>query len=454
MHSAGLLVVLIVIFALVFDYINGFHDTANAIATVVSTRVLTPRTAIIMAACLNFAGALVSTQVAKTVAAGLVDTARFQVSDLRQPGALATRIQQGADPLSRYLADHLSPCTELLVKQYNASDAPSKELLSGMVDDLNLILKRPDLYAAERFAGLTLKPKTLAKAKDSAKLKAEEVANINRALLEEAYPHELGSNKQVFQVVILAAVLGAIVWNLITWKFGIPSSSSHALIGGLCGAAIMHSGLQSVLWGGVLHKVLIPLVGSPLMGFVIGFMLMTAIFKFLANAHPGRVSSTFRHLQIVSAASMAFTHGLNDAQKSMGIITMALVSARILHEPIVPPWVIFSCATAMALGTSAGGWRIIKTMGHKIIRLEPVHGFAAETSSAVVLFVTSHFGMPVSTTHVISGSIFGVGASKRLSAVRWGVAQTMVIAWFLTLPAAGLVATLAYKVLMLMGLGQ
>ncbi len=325
---------------------------------------------------------------------------------------------------------------------------------AAIVDDLNLIIQRADLYSVERFAGILLKPKTVEKVKDPGKLKPEELTNLNRSLLEKAYPHELASNQQVFQVVILAAVLGAIVWNLITWKFGIPSSSSHALIGGLCGAAIIHGGLNFVLWGGILHKVLIPLVGSPLMGFVLGFLLMSLIFKFLAHANPGRVSSAFRHLQIVSAAAMAFTHGLNDAQKSMGIITMTLVSARMITEPVVPMWVVLSCAAAMALGTSAGGWRIIKTMGHKIIRLEPVHGFAAETSAAIVLFVTSHFGMPVSTTHVISGSIFGVGSSKRLSAVRWGVAQNMVMAWVLTLPASGLVAALSYKLLMFMGLGQ
>ncbi|HIJ91289.1 MAG TPA: inorganic phosphate transporter [Deltaproteobacteria bacterium] len=323
-----------------------------------------------------------------------------------------------------------------------------------MVDDLNHVLTQADFYSAERFAGIVLTPKTVEKAKNSGKLKSEELANTNRTLLEKAFPRELSSNKQVFQVVILAAILGAIVWNLITWKFGIPSSSSHALIGGLCGAAIIHGGLPFVLWGGIVRKVLIPLVGSPAMGFILGFLLMGGIFKTLAHAHPGRVSASFRNLQIVSAAAMAFTHGLNDAQKSMGIITMALVSARMIPEPVVPGWVVFSCAAAMALGTSVGGWRIIKTMGHKIIRLEPVHGFAAETSSAVVLFVTSHFGMPVSTTHVISGSIFGVGASKRLSAVRWGVAQSMVMAWVLTLPAAGLVAAFSYELLMLTGLGK
>ncbi|OGR01729.1 MAG: hypothetical protein A2505_00775 [Deltaproteobacteria bacterium RIFOXYD12_FULL_55_16] len=449
-----MLLLLVVLCALVFDYINGFHDTANAIATVVSTRVLSPRKAIIMAACLNFVGALFSTQVAITIASGLLDTARFQMADIHQPAALAAKLQHPADPVSRYLAIQLSPITHGLLREYTAGGEPSQELQAAMVEDLNHALTLTELYSAERFAGIALKPKIEAKARNSSRLKPEELTNTNRALLEKAYPHELDSNQQAFQVVILAGILGAIVWNLITWKYGIPSSSSHALIGGLCGAAIIHGGLPSVLWHGIVHKVLIPLVGSPAMGFILGFLLMGVIFKTLAQVHPGRVSASFRYLQIISAATMAFTHGLNDAQKSMGIITMALVSARMIPEPVVPTWVVLSCAVAMALGTSVGGWRIIKTMGHKIIRLEPVHGFAAETSSAIVLFVTSHFGMPVSTTHVISGSIFGVGASKRLSAVRWGVAQSMVMAWVLTLPAAGLVAALSYELLMLVGLGR
>ena len=454
MLSISLLLVLVVVCALAFDYINGFHDTANAIATVVSTRVLSPRKAIVMAACLNFVGALVSTQVAITVASGLVDTARFQIVDIHQPAAFAAKLKNPTDPLSQYLATGLSPVTQELLGQYPLGCAPAQELQGAIVADLNRIITRADLYSAERFAGIALKEKTVAKAENSGKLKPEELANTNRALLEKGYPQELDSNQQPFQVVILAGIIGAIVWNLITWKYGIPSSSSHALIGGLCGAAIIHGGLPSVLWGGIVKKVLIPLVGSPAMGFIIGFLLMGIIFKTLAHVHPGRVSASFRHLQILSAAAMAFTHGLNDAQKSMGIITMALVSARMIPEPVVPMWVVLSCAAAMALGTSVGGWRIIKTMGHKIIRLEPVHGFAAETSSAIVLFVTSHFGMPVSTTHVISGSIFGVGASKRLSAVRWGVAQSMVMAWVLTLPAAGLVAALSYELLMLLGVGR
>lgn len=454
MLSLSLLLVLVVVCALAFDYINGFHDTANAIATVVSTRVLSPRKAIIMAACLNFIGALVSTQVAITVASGLVDTARFQIADIHQPAELAAKLQHPVDPLSQYLAQHLSPATQGLLGQYTAGAVPAPDLQAALVADLNRVLTRADLYSAPRFAGVALKEKTVAKANNSSRLKPEELANTNRLLLEKGYPQEIGSNQQGFQVVILAAILGAIAWNLITWKFGIPSSSSHALIGGLCGAAIIHGGLLFVLWGGIVSKVLIPLVGSPVMGFIIGFLLMGGIFKTLAHAHPGRVSASFRHLQIGSAAAMAFTHGLNDAQKSMGIITMALVSAKMIPEPVVPTWVVFSCAASMALGTSVGGWRIIKTMGHKIIRLEPVHGFAAETSSAIVLFVTSHFGMPVSTTHVISGSIFGVGASKRLSAVRWGVAQNMVMAWTLTLPAAGLVAALSYELLLLVGFGK
>lgn len=454
MLSVSLLVVLIVLFALAFDYINGFHDTANAIATVVSTRVLSPRSAIIMAACLNFIGALVSTQVAKTVAGGLLDTASFQMADIYQPEVFVQHLQSPAEPVSQYLAAQLSPGTRQLLAKFTPGQGLGQELHAAIVLELNRVIKRSDLYAAERFRGIAARPSIVKKAEASGKLKLEELANNNRLLLESAYPQELASNQQIFQVVILAAVLGAIVWNLITWKLGIPSSSSHALIGGLCGAAIIHGGLSLVLWKGILHKVLIPLVGSPLMGFIIGYMMMTTVFQFLANAHPGRVSAAFRRLQIISAAAMAFTHGLNDAQKSMGIITMALVSTRIISEPIVPLWVVLSCATAMGLGTSAGGWRIIKTMGHKIIRLEPVHGFAAETSAAIVLFIASHFGMPVSTTHVISGSIFGVGASKRLSAVRWGVAQNMVVAWILTLPASALVAALSYEALILMGLGK
>lgn len=333
MHDVSVILVLVIVFALAFDYINGFHDTANAIATVVSTRVLAPRAAILMAAGLNFVGALFSTSVAKTIAGGLVDA------------------------------------------------------------------------------------------------------------------------KDATQAVILAAVLGGIVWNLITWKYGIPSSSSHALIGGLCGAAAVHGGLRAVIWKGLEHKVLIPLVLSPVVGFVLGFVLMGVLFLVFARAHPGRVGNLFRNLQLISAAAMAYTHGQNDAQKSMGIITLALVSHGLLKQPVVPSWVVLACAVAMAAGTSAGGWRIIKTMGHKIIRLEPVHGFAAETSAAAVIFTASHFGMPVSTTHVISGSIFGVGSSKRFSAVRWGVAQSMVSAWVLTIPASAAMGAFFFVLLHGLNLG-
>ncbi|HEX5323538.1 MAG TPA: inorganic phosphate transporter [Capsulimonadaceae bacterium] len=318
-HLAPLLIV-IVACALVFNYINGFHDSANAIATVVSTRVLGPRTAIVMAAVLNLVGSFIYVKVATTIAKGLV-------------------YQQAAT-----------------------------------------------------------------------------------------------------QDVLLAAILGAIAWNLITWRYGIPSSSSHALIGGLCGAAIVRGGFGAVIWKGLVGKVVLPLILSPIVGFGLGFVIMTSIYFFFARASSGRVADLFRHLQIVSAAAMALNHGLNDAQKTMGIITLTLVTFGVTTDLHPPLWVMIVCATAMGLGTAAGGWRIIRTMGQRIIRLVPVQGFSAETAASITIYLASLLGMPVSTTHVISGSIFGVGASKRLSAVRWGVAQTMVIAWVLTLPAAGLVA--------------
>jgi len=336
MSDLPLLLVMTIAVALIFDFINGFHDTANAIATVVSTRVLSPRTAILMASVLNFAGALMTTGVAKTVAAGLVDA--------------------------------------------TAVDA----------------------------------------------------------------------------LVVPSAVIGAIIWNLITWYYGIPSSSSHALFGGICGAALAFGGSKVVLWGGVINKVLVPIVASPMAGFLIGLVVMKAIYILFANSHPGRVGRVFRHMQVFSAGLMALSHGSNDSQKSMGIITMALLSANMLTpknpaSPDIPLWVVLSCAIMMALGTSMGGWRIIKTMGHRIIRLEPVHGFAAETSASAVIMLADFFHAPISTTQVISGSIFGVGASKRLSAVRWGVAEQMFVAWILTLPAAGLFAALTYYSLNALG---
>ncbi len=327
MPEIGFLLILVVVFSLGFDYINGFHDTANAIATVVSTRVLTPTAAIIMCAVLNFLGAMFASNVAKTIASGI------------------------------------------------------------------------------------------------------------------ANPH------QVTQVVVLAAVVGAIVWNLITWKYGIPSSSSHALIGGLVGSAMAHAGSAAVEWKGLLDKVVYPLVGSPLAGFIAGYMLMSLIAWLFANSNPGRAGAWFRKLQLVSSALMATSHGMNDAQKSMGIITLALVTGGQLAKAEIPLWVMLACAITMGLGTAAGGWRIIKTLGHKIIRLDPVHGFAAETSGAAVILLASKFGMPISTTHAITASIFGVGSSKRLSAVRWQVARGVVVAWIITIPATAAFGAVTYWLL-------
>lgn len=329
MHEISLLLILVIVAALAFDYINGFIDTANAIATVVSTRVLSPTAAIIMAACLNFAGALVTTHVAKTIAKGIV-------------------------------------------------------------------------------------------------------------VPEEAT-----------MTLILAAVIGAIVWNLITWVYGIPSSASHALIGGLVGAALAKGGAAIVTWSGLLTKVVYPLIGSPIVGFIVAFILMRLITKYFRHRNPGRIGNVFRRLQLVSSAMMAFSHGQNDAQKAMGIMTLALFAGGIISEPEVPLWVIIAAASAMAAGTAAGGWRVIRTMGQKIVRLEPVHGFAAETAGTAVIMTASQFGMPISTTHAITSSIFGVGSSKRLSAVRWGMAKKIVAAWIITIPASAAVGALSYWALKL-----
>jgi len=316
--------------AVIFDYINGFHDTANAIATSVSTRALRPEHAILMSATANFVGALTGTAVAKTISSGLADT---------PPGA------------------------------------------DG-------------------------------------------------------------------QTIVAAALVGAIVWNLITWRLGIPSSSSHALIGGLLGAVVVSVGAEAIKVDGVLTKVLLPLVLSPILGIGIGFLSMVVILNIFRRANPRRINERFRRLQVVSAAAMAFSHGSNDAQKTMGIMTLALVAAGLLPaDSAIPLWVIVLAATAISLGTAAGGWRIIRTMGQRVVKLDPVHGFAAETTAASIIYTASHFGMPVSTTHVISSAIMGVGASDRLSAVRWGVAGNIVIAWILTIPASAAVAALAYLVL-------
>ncbi len=324
-----LLLILVLVLAVAFDYVNGFHDTANAIATSVSTRALRPSHAILMSATANFLGALTGTAVATTIAKGIATI----------PGG----------------------------------------------DD--------------------------------------------------------------GQIVVCAALLGAIAWNLLTWRLGIPSSSSHALIGGLIGAAIAAVGVSSLNLQGIYDKVLFPLIASPVLGVVIGFALMVVLLNVFRRAHPKRINDRFRRLQLVSAAFMAFSHGSNDAQKTMGIVTLALVAAGIIPEPVVPLWVILLAATAMSLGTAAGGWRIIRTMGQKVVKLDPVHGFAAETTAATIILGASHFGMPVSTTHVISSAIIGVGASDRFSAVRWGVAGNIVVAWVLTIPASAAVAWLSWEIL-------
>src|SRR5438876_2291819 len=330
----------VVVMAILFEYINGFHDAANAIATVVSTKVLTPRQAIGLAAFFNLTGALAGTAVAATIGKGMVDT---------------------------------------------------------------------------------------------------NVVTIG---------------------AISCALIGAIVWNLITWFLGLPSSSSHALIGGLCGSAIAYArGDWNVLhWRtGLLPKVVVPMFTSPLVGFVVGGMLMFILTLTLRAATPHLVHSIFGKAQLVSAAWMAHSHGTNDAQKTMGIITLALFTGtksgtfkdlhpmfNFLHTPdfIVAKWVIVLCAATMAAGTAAGGWRIIRTLGHKMVKLQPVHGFAAETTAAVIIQVASSWGIPLSTTHVISTSIMGVGAVKRFSGVKWSVVERIVWAWLFTLPATALIGYL------------
>ncbi len=334
MPDIPILLIVIVAFALLFDYTNGFHDTANAVATVISTRVLPPTFAIVMCAVLNFAGAFASQKVAGTIAKGLIEA-----------------------------------------------------------------------HAAT-------------------------------------------------QEVILAAIIGATAWNVLTWYFGIPSSSSHALIGGLVGATIVFSGTHAVIWKGVVQKVILPMVISPVIGCVIAFALMMLLFALFADTHPAKVNSLFSWLQRISAAFVALNHGTNDAQKTMGVITLALVAFHVMPggpKVHIPFWVIASCATAMGLGTLSGGWRIIKTLGTKIIDLQPINGFAAETSASIVLATATYFGMPVSTTHIVCGSVFGVGIAKRLNEVRWPVAQRMVTAWVLTLPGAALVAGLSFFVIQLAG---
>jgi inorganic phosphate transporter, PiT family len=364
------LVLVVVIVALVFEYINGFHDTANSIATVVATKVLSPMQAVGLAAGMNLFGALWGTAVAKTVASGIID--------------------------------------------------------AGVVD--------------------------------------------------------------VSSQLILCALLGGIVWNLITWAMGLPSSSSHALIGGLCGAAfaaasndyhaIIWSEAKEPIWksAGVLWKVIVPMVTSPLLGFLAGFLVMGVLFAVISGmassggilrriARPRWVNSFFGKAQILSAAGMGFAHGSNDAQKTMGIIALTLVAAQadgtlnnlpswlaFLHpspgaitDNDIDTWIKVACALVMAAGTAAGGWRIIKTLGHKLVKLHPIHGFAAETSAASVIMLASSLGIPVSTTHNISSAIMGVGVAKRFNSIKWTVVEKMIWAWILTIPAAGAFAYAFFK---------
>ena len=314
------LLVVVVLVALGFDFTNGFHDTANAVATSVSTRALSPRLAVLIAAIANLAGAFVTTAVAKTVGKGIIDT--------------------------------------------------------GLANE-----------------------KT-----------------------------------------VLAALIGAIVWNLITWRAGLPSSSSHALIGGLVGAAIAQSGLEGVQWHGLVHSVAIPAIAAPAIAFAGAFLLLLAIYWLLVWMNPGMANRTFRLGQLASGTWVAFTHGANDAQKTMGVIALALFEAGHLSHFYIPNWVIVSAGLAIAAGTYVGGWRIMKTLGQRVVNMEPASGFAAQITAGVTIYSATKLGYPLSTTHVISGSVLGSGATKRLSAVRWGVAGNIVTAWLLTIPAAGLVA--------------
>jgi inorganic phosphate transporter, PiT family len=255
------------------------------------------------------------------------------------------------------------------------------------------------------------------------------------------------------QAVVMAALIGAITWNLVTWRLGLPSSSSHALIGGLLGATLVAAGTGAFKIDGILGKVLVPMVVSPVLGFLGAFALMLSIYWVFRRARRRPLGRAFRRIQVLSAGFMAFSHGSNDAQKTMGIITLALFSAGVIPDVSVPIWVIVVSATALSLGTAIGGWRIMRTMGRRVVDLEPVHGFAAETTAATILFATAHFGIPVSTTHVISSAIMGVGTSRGPRGVRWGVARDILVAWLLTIPAAAIVAVGAWVVLHLVGLG-
>lgn len=327
-----IVIFLIVLFGLIFDYTNGFHDAANVVSTVIATRVLAPISAIVMAGVLNFIGATQISGVAQTIATGLVE------------------------------AEHAT------------------------------------------------------------------------------------------QIVVLAAVIGAIAWNLLTWYYGIPSSSSYALIGGLLGAAWIHQGSEAIIWSGLFHKVILPMVFSPIIGFALGYLIMKGLYFYL-KFHPGaHGKAIFRHLQIGSACFVALSHGLNDAQKSMGLITLGLFAGGYLTTTEIPIWVILSCAVVMGLGTASGGFRIIRTMGFAITRIDPVQGFAAETSASAVILAASFLGMPVSSTHMIAGSITGVGSAKGAQHVQWRTPQKLIYALILTLPGAGIVGALSYLIAKSFGL--
>jgi inorganic phosphate transporter, PiT family len=258
--------------------------------------------------------------------------------------------------------------------------------------------------------------------------------------------------KEATQVVVLSAVSGAIVWNFFTWYFGLPSSSSYALIGGLIGAAWLHEGYGTIIWSGVVYKVIIPMVASPILGFGIGFVLMKILYNYVGKVPDAKEKKIFAHLQIGSACVVALAHGLNDAQKSMGIITLGLFASGYLSHPVIPIWVVLACALTIGLGTASGGFRIIRTMGFRITRIEPFQGFAAESSASIVILAASFLGMPVSSTHMIAGSITGVGSARSVDSVRWSIPRKIILAWLLTLPGAGLVGAFAYLVAHMAGL--
>jgi PiT family inorganic phosphate transporter len=318
------LLVIVVLVALGFDFTNGFHDTANAVATSVSTRALSPRLAVAVAAVANLAGAFVTTAVAKTVGKGIIDT--------------------------------------------------------GLANE-----------------------KT-----------------------------------------VLAALIGAIAWNLVTWRLGLPSSSSHALIGGLVGAAIAQSGLQGVEWHGLVHSVIIPALAAPTIAFAAAFGLLLLIYWIFVWLTPSVANRSFRLGQLASGTWVAFTHGANDAQKTMGVIALALFEAGKISHFYIPSWVIVAAGLAIAAGTYVGGWRIMRTVGQRVINIEPASGFAAQLTGGLTIYSATKLGYPLSTTHVISGSVMGAGATRRLSAVRWGLAGNIVVAWVLTIPAAAIVAAALY----------